>query len=64
MRLGPQGVKEIIELDLDPAEKEGLAASARRIDEQIKNGQAFLKESAGALGELLALIEGRASRTA
>jgi malate dehydrogenase len=58
MRLGPQGVKEIVQLELDPVEREGLDASARRIDEQIKQGQALLKESAGALGDLLALIGG------
>jgi malate dehydrogenase len=63
MRLDRQGVKEIVQLDLDPVEKKGLEASARRIDEQIKQGQALLKESAGALGELLALIGGKASKT-
>ncbi len=57
VRLGPAGVKEIIEFDLDPAERSGLEASANAIREQIKRGEALLMESAGALNELLASLK-------
>jgi malate/lactate dehydrogenase len=53
VRFGPTGVKEIIEFDLDPAERTGLEASANAIREQIKRGEALLTESARALNELL-----------
>jgi malate dehydrogenase len=57
VKLGPKGVKEIIEFDLDPVERNGLEASARTIQEQIKRGQALLIESAGALNELVTSIK-------
>jgi malate dehydrogenase len=57
VKLGPKGVKEIIEFDLDPVERNGLEKSARTIQEQIKRGQALLIESAGALNELVTSIK-------
>ena len=45
IRIGPKGVKEIIEFDLDPAEEEALKVSAEVVREQIKQGQALLKKS-------------------
>ena len=44
VRMGPEGVKEIVEFDLDPAEEEALKVSAGVIGEQIKRGQALLKK--------------------
>jgi malate/lactate dehydrogenase len=43
IRMGPNGVKEIIEFDLDPSEKEALKESAKVVHEQIIRGQALLK---------------------
>lgn len=57
MRLKPEGVKEIIEFDLDPVERDGLKASAERIQGQIKHGLAFLNDSIGALDEMLTLLK-------
>jgi malate dehydrogenase len=59
VKLGPKGVKEIIEFDLDPAERKGLEASARTVQDQIRRGEALLIESAGALNELVTSITGR-----
>ena len=36
MRLGPEGVREIVEFDLDPIEKESLNASARKVQAKIR----------------------------
>jgi malate/lactate dehydrogenase len=55
--MGPEGVKEIIEFDLDPGERSGLDGSANAIREQIKRGEALLIESAGALNELLTSLK-------
>ncbi len=57
VRMGPTGVKEIIEFDLDPGERKSLEASANAIREQIKRGEALLIESAGALNELLTSLK-------
>jgi malate/lactate dehydrogenase len=43
IRMGPNGVKEIIEFDLDPSEQEALKESAKVVQEQIIRGQALLK---------------------
>ena len=43
IRMGPNGVKKIIEFDLDPSEKEALKESAKVVREQIIRGQALLK---------------------
>jgi malate dehydrogenase len=45
VRMGPEGVKEIVEFDLDPAEEEALKVSAGVIREQIKRGQGLLKKA-------------------
>ena len=42
VRMGPEGVKEIIEFDLPPGEQEALNVSAEVIREQIKRGRALL----------------------
>jgi malate dehydrogenase len=57
VRMGPGGVQEIIEFDLDSAEKSGLEASANAIRGQIKRGEAILVESAGALNQLLTSLK-------
>lgn len=44
VRLGPEGVKEIVELPLDAAEREALKASAASIREMIETGEALLDE--------------------
>jgi malate dehydrogenase len=44
VRMSPEGVKEIIEFDLDLAEQEALKVSAEVISEQIKRGQDLLKK--------------------
>jgi malate dehydrogenase len=59
VKMGPKGVKEIIEFDLEPAERTGLEKSARTIQEQIKRGEALLIESAGALNELVRSMKAR-----
>lgn len=59
VRLGTEGVKEIIEFDLDPAEINGLKASAEIIQERIKQGQVILDGSIGALDEMLTLLKRR-----
>ncbi|MEI9477231.1 MAG: hypothetical protein WCO26_11715 [Deltaproteobacteria bacterium] len=41
VRMGPEGVKEIVEFDLTPREQEALNVSAEVIREQIKRGRAF-----------------------
>jgi len=43
IRMGPNGVKEIIEFELDPSEQEALKESAKVVQEQIIRGQALLK---------------------
>jgi len=45
VRISSKGVKEIIELNLDPNEKERLKASAQTIQEQIKQGQLLLERN-------------------
>ena len=57
VRMGPGGVQEIIEFDLDSAERSGLEASANAIRGQIKRGEALLIESAGALNQLLTSLK-------
>jgi malate dehydrogenase len=44
VRMGPEGVKEIVEFDLDPAEQEALKVSAEVVREQIIRGQDLLKK--------------------
>jgi len=44
VRMGPEGVKEIVEFDLDPAEQEALEVSAKVVQEQIIRGQDLLKK--------------------
>lgn len=44
VRMDPEGVKEIVEFDLDPAEQEALKVSAEVIREQIIRGQDLLKK--------------------
>jgi malate dehydrogenase len=44
VRMGPEGVKEIVELDLIPEEKEALDASAEVIRQQIKRGMVLLQK--------------------
>jgi malate dehydrogenase len=58
VRLGRQGIKEIIQLDLDPAEKEALETSARTIKSQIQQAEVFLDHSMIAYDNLLILLEG------
>jgi malate dehydrogenase len=57
VRMGPAGVEEIVEFDLDPLERSGLEASANAIREQIKRGEALLIESVGALNQLLTSLK-------
>jgi malate dehydrogenase len=57
MRLGPEGVREIIEFDLDPMEKEALNGSARKIQGKIREGQAILRNSVGELEDMLTLLK-------
>jgi malate dehydrogenase len=59
VKVGPDGVKQIVEFDLEPAERQGLEASARTVQEQIKRGEALLIESAGALNKLVTSIKAR-----
>jgi malate dehydrogenase len=42
VRMGPEGVKEIVEFDLTPGEQKALNVSAEVIREQIKRGRALL----------------------
>jgi malate/lactate dehydrogenase len=44
IRMGPEGVKEIVEFDLDPPEQEALKVSAGVVREQIKRGRDLLKK--------------------
>jgi malate dehydrogenase len=44
IRMGPEGVKEIVEFDLSPAEQEALEVSAKVVREQITRGQDLLKK--------------------
>jgi malate dehydrogenase len=44
VRMGPEGVKEVIEFDLDPAEQEALKVSAEVVRKQIIRGQDLLKQ--------------------
>ena len=57
VRVGPAGVKEIVEFDLDPGERSGLEASADAIRLQIKRGESLLIESGIALNKLLTSLE-------
>jgi malate dehydrogenase len=45
IRLTSRNVKEIVEFDLDPAERKALEKSAASIQEMIKEGQALLKKT-------------------
>jgi malate dehydrogenase len=58
LRLGPEGVREIIEFHLDPIEKESLNSSALTIQEKIREGQAILHESVVVLEDMLTLLKG------
>ncbi len=58
VRLGPGGVREIIEFDLDPGEKEALSASAQEIQEKVREGQAILRDSIAHLDEMVTLLRG------
>jgi malate dehydrogenase len=62
LKIGPDGVKQIIEFDLDPAERGGLEASARTIQEQVRRGEALLTESAGVLNRLVTSMKAKTSR--
>jgi malate dehydrogenase len=42
VKMGPEGVKEIVEFDLTPEEKKALDVSAEVIRKQIKQGRAYL----------------------
>ncbi len=57
VRVGPAGVKEIVEFDLDPGERSGLEASADAIRLQIKRGESLLIESGIALNQLLTSLK-------
>jgi malate/lactate dehydrogenase len=43
--MGPEGIREIIEFDLDPAEQEALKVSAGVVREQIRRGEDFFKKA-------------------
>jgi malate dehydrogenase len=58
VRLGPEGVREIVQLDLEPDEREGLHTSAEKIRGKIEEGWAILRDSAGRLDEMLRLLKG------
>jgi malate/lactate dehydrogenase len=45
VRMGPEGIREIIEFDLDPAEQEALKVSAGVVREQIRRGEDFFKKA-------------------
>jgi malate/lactate dehydrogenase len=44
VRMSPEGIREIIEFDLDPAEQEALKVSAEVVREQIRRGEDFFKK--------------------
>jgi malate dehydrogenase len=44
VKMGPEGVKEIVELDLIPEERDALNVSAEVIRKQIKQGSVFLEK--------------------
>jgi malate dehydrogenase len=46
VRIGPEGVQEILEFDLDPAEKSALAASDKAVKEQIQYGRELIAKLA------------------
>ncbi len=58
MRLGREGVKEIIEFNLDAGERDGLQVSAAKIREQITKGQGFVDEFVQRTENLLPLLKG------
>jgi malate dehydrogenase len=58
VRLGSEGVKEIVQLDLDPVEKAGLHASAEKIRGMIDEGRTILQNSIGGLDAMVALLKG------
>ncbi len=58
VRLGREGVKEIIEIGLDAGEREGLRASASTLQKQCRHGEAFVKASVQSIQETLTAIEG------
>jgi malate dehydrogenase len=58
VRLDPEGVKEIIQLDLNPLEKAGLHASAEKIKGMIEEGRSILQHSIGRLDEMVTLLKG------
>jgi malate dehydrogenase len=45
IQINPEGVKTIIEFDLEPGEKHALEASASAVKKQIKEGQVLLSKS-------------------
>ncbi|HVN25113.1 MAG TPA: NAD-dependent epimerase/dehydratase family protein [Syntrophorhabdales bacterium] len=57
VRFAPGGVAEIVEYEMDLAERSGLELSAKAIKEQIKKGEALLAESAGVINELLSSLQ-------
>jgi len=59
VRLGRQGVKEIVELDLEPAEKEGLLASAEKIRGKIEEGRSILRETLRTMEEMAEALKGK-----
>ena len=58
IRLGPGGVREIIEFDLAPVEKQGLNGSAQKMRAKIREGQAILRDAIGGLDEMVRLLRG------
>jgi malate/lactate dehydrogenase len=44
VRMSPEGIREIIEFDLDPAEQEAFKVSAEVVREQIRRGEDFFKK--------------------
>jgi malate dehydrogenase len=62
VRLGPEGIKEIVQFDLEPTEREDLHTSAEKIKGMIAEGLAILQESAGRLDEMLRLLKGIRAR--
>jgi malate dehydrogenase len=45
VRVGPKGIEEIIEIPLDPDERQALEASAASIKEMIRDGERLLADA-------------------
>jgi malate dehydrogenase len=57
LRLGPGGVKEIVQLDLEPGEKEALHASAEKIRAEIEEGLVILRKSGKRMEKMVQLLK-------